>query len=70
VRASGDEDSDEDVNLLRPSCIVKSSDDEDTDVRWLDIIPQLDNNQLDEDLGLYKDEQLPSFGRQGFHQST
>ena len=28
------------INSLRPSRIVKSSDDEDTDVRWLDIIPQ------------------------------
>jgi hypothetical protein len=44
------------INSLRPSRIVKSSDDEDTDVRWLDIIPQLYNNQLDEGLGMYEDE--------------
>jgi hypothetical protein len=43
ARASGDEDTDGyyiTINSLRPSCIVKRSDDEDTDVRWLDIIPR------------------------------
>ena len=43
ARASGDEDTDGyyiTINSLRPSRIVKRSDDKDTDMRWLDIIPQ------------------------------